>query len=267
VGDGGSEEPQVENLVKNPSFEDGSASWTFISVETSTVTNYAGTSSLRLNALGDKAEQPIAVVPGVKYNFSFWVYSAGMTGPKLVADTFDEYDDTCQFLITTANNEWKQYSGAFTATDTSVTLRFFTSQIFAGTIYVDDVVLSAEPGYDTWGVTNGVTGTPTDDDDNDGQSNLLEYALNGLPRDGQPAAAPVLKMANGEPVYCHLRRNDDPNLIYEVVICTNLMAGGWTTNGVFTTGPADSGNEFDEVTNSISSASQKVFVRLNVIQP
>ncbi len=112
-----------------------------------------------------------------------------------------------------------------------------------------------------------MTGTPTDDDDNDGQSNLLEYALNGLPRDGQPAEAPVLKMANGEPAYCHLRRNDDPNLIYEVVICTNLVGGGWSTNGVFTSGPADSGQVFDEVTNSISSASQNMYVRLNVILP
>jgi len=170
-----------------------------------------------------------------------------------------------------ANTGWTQYSGSFTATNTSITLRIFTEAAFSGIIYYDNISLRAQGGgssYDFWASANGVTGTITDDDDGDGRDNLYEYALNGNPTNGLDAGtAPALVKAGDSFEYTHLQRNDDPNLYYTVQTCTNLVLGSWTDSGSAPLGTNITGGVYDEVTNSIPTTTPQSYIRLKITNP
>ncbi len=260
--------PPPENLVLNPSFEVPNSGWTFIATETTTAANYTGSSALRLNALSDQARQTIPITPGTTYNFSFRVNTEGLTAQKFVADTQDVYDGTCQFVISAAESGWQLYGGSFEATTPTVTLRFFTSGVFTGIVYVDDVSLTAEyvpTPYDIWASINSVTGTQTDDDDHDGRANLLEYALNGNPTIALDLGVdPILENSGGQLRYIHMQRNDDPDLAYSVQTCTNLAYGAWTDSGYAAIGTNITSGAYDEVTISIPTVLDQAFIRLKV---
>jgi len=76
----------------------------------------------------------------VKVNVS--ARTAGM----VVFDTSDKYDAAGQgqFTFSATNGGWKTYSGSFTATNSSVTLRMFSDGTFAGTAYFDQVELKVK---------------------------------------------------------------------------------------------------------------------------
>lgn len=138
------------NLVLNPSFEIGGtapASWKRGgSAIRSATTAQSGTNSLRIAAAGANAAttQTIALKAGTTYDISVWINASGMTSGKAIFDTSDKYDGAGQgqFVISAANAGWTKYSGRFTATNTSVTLRLFTDSAFKGTIYFDNVILA-----------------------------------------------------------------------------------------------------------------------------
>ncbi|MCU0857577.1 MAG: leucine-rich repeat protein, partial [Pontiellaceae bacterium] len=138
------------NLVLNPSFEAGGtapASWTRGgSAVGSGASAQNGTNSLRIATSGvnGPTTQTIAIQSGKTYDISVWINAAGLTAGPAIFDTGDKYDGAGQgqFLITAANGGWTKYSGRFTATNTSVTLRMFTESGFRGTVYFDNVVLA-----------------------------------------------------------------------------------------------------------------------------
>jgi len=149
----------VSNLVPNGSFENGSTSWTLGNgADISSADSQDGGSSLRVYQTSSATWQNVTVVNGVTYNLSVWINAAGLTAEKVVFDTQDEYDDTCQFVVTSGTG-WTRYTGSFTATDTSVKLRVFaTSASFAGTVYVDNIVI--EPASSAITVAPVFTSTP-----------------------------------------------------------------------------------------------------------
>ncbi len=216
-----------------------------------------------VDSKGTFADTNARLKDGYNYGFNATAEGAGYTSlPQLGAYTVSGSPTAI------ADNDEYSVSGIIT-TDSSGTLIYkqisnIDKSVLNGFV-LSTVEVAPLEGYDAWAATNGV-GAAADDDDNDGQSNLFDYALNGNPGTGVPAVQPVLRVVDGEPLYCHLRRNDDA-LMYEVMFRTNLVAGGWTTNGVVTIGPVDSGQEFDEVTNTVSTMSEQVFIRLNIIQP
>ena len=75
---------------------------------------------------GLSARQTVTVQNGVTYTLSVWIATVGVSGATAVFDTNDRYDSTCQFLVG-GTTGWTKYSGSFTATNTSVTLRMFAS--------------------------------------------------------------------------------------------------------------------------------------------
>jgi hypothetical protein len=138
------------NLVLNSSFEAGGAapaSWTRGgSAAGSSAAAQSGTNSLRIATAGANAPttQTIAIQAGTTYDISVWINAAGLTAGPVIFDTGDKYDGAGQgqFVISSANSGWTKYSGKFTATNTSVTLRMFTESGFSGTVCFDNVVLT-----------------------------------------------------------------------------------------------------------------------------
>ena len=145
--------PPLGNLVLNPSFETGGTaptSWARGgSAVGSTASAQDGACALRIATAGknDPTTQTIPIQNGKTYDISVWINASGMTSGIAVFDTADKYDGPGQgqFALNTANAGWTQYSGSFTATTSSVTLRMFTESAFAGTVYFDNIVLAEAP--------------------------------------------------------------------------------------------------------------------------
>jgi len=138
------------NLVLNPSFEAGGASpsnWVRASTATgSGVSVQSGTNAMRFTNTTSSlpTTQTITTQVGTNYILSVWINGSGITNGNIIFDTGDQYDNPGQgqFVVST-NSGWTQYSGRFTATNTSVTLRMFATTNFGGTAYFDTIVLSA----------------------------------------------------------------------------------------------------------------------------
>jgi len=141
--------PTPANLIQNGSFELGGAaptSWTLGGTAVgSTSSAQDGSVSMRITppTSGASARQTITLQNGVTYTVSVWISTVGVSGATAVFDTNDKYDSTCQFTVG-GTTGWTKYTGSFTATNTSVTLRMFASNTnFAGTAYFDNVVLAS----------------------------------------------------------------------------------------------------------------------------
>jgi hypothetical protein len=123
-------------------------------------------------------------------------------------------------------------------------------------ITVDDVV-----GYEVWAAANGV-GDRVDDPEGDGQNNLLEYALNGDPSEGEDINPSLIK-AGDAVEYIHKQRNDDPSLVYFVQVSSNLMENFWEP-AALPVGTNITGGLYDDVTNRIPTVDSSSYIRLKI---
>lgn len=128
--------------------------------------------------------------------------------------------------------------------------------------------------YAAWSDAFGVVGTATDDDDNDGINNLLEYALNGNPTNGVnnikvPKLGSILESAGTNWIqYIHVERTtSDHGLSYSIIKTSDLISPNTWTDVVdaVTLGVGPSIDEFRAVTNKVPmhNTSQEFF-RLKV---
>lgn len=265
------------NIVQNGSFESGITSWTPQSGSTAAATTARaqdGSSSLVINQISNPIKQVVTLEVGVDYDISVWIDASDLTGGNIVFDTI-KYDSAGQgqHVISSANGGWTQYSGSFTATNTSLTLRMFAvNASFSGAVYFDNIIIEESPEeqpptiipdeYANWATANSVTGSRTDDLDGDGRNNLLEYALGGDPHNDVAGETDVLFTPGGNGFsYTHKQRNDATNLLYTLQMRTNLTEGTWDT--LPTTPSTNSpGGTFDNITHSVSSTNAQSYVRL-----
>ncbi len=132
-------------LVQNGSFEVNTDSWMLRRSPSRSTTTAAegGVASLRIETASSSATQVVAIVSGKTYDLSVYVYVASHTSGKVGFDTRDQYDAAGQgqFVFNKTNGGWKKYTGSFTATNNSVTLRTFSDPAFDGTAYFDRIEL------------------------------------------------------------------------------------------------------------------------------
>ena len=122
-------------------------------------------------------------------------------------------------------------------------------------------------GYGAWAATNGV-GAMDADDDHDGRNNLYEYALAGDPTDDKNSGvAPVLVRAGTGLEYVHLRRKDDPDLIYTVETRTNLVSGVWTVAGFSVLRTNSYNVDYDQISHGFSPTNPHSYFRLKITPP
>ncbi|MDF7807413.1 hypothetical protein P4E94_08185 [Pontiellaceae bacterium B12219] len=123
--------------------------------------------------------------------------------------------------------------------------------------------------YDRWLAEFELSGSSAAllaDPDADGLDNLTEYALGGNPTHSNDAAI-LPYFAVDEYEYVYRRRSDAAvrGLNYYLETSTNLVAGGWTTNGTVTVGISESADGFGHVTNYVFAADlPALFVSLRI---
>jgi len=119
-----------------------------------------------------------------------------------------------------------------------------------------EIMVDAAPltGYDAWAADNSV--------DSSDPINLLEYALDGDTTEFGDAE-PVLSKNEGVLEYTFKQRNDDPDLSYEVQVCTDLAAGGWTNAGVTGNNLGAEGS-YNNMKYTIGTEASQSYVRLKV---
>ncbi|MDF7824895.1 hypothetical protein P4B35_12805 [Pontiellaceae bacterium B12227] len=134
-----------------------------------------------------------------------------------------------------------------------------------------EVIYTAPPleGYSAWISGVGLSGSPDADPDydydDDGWDNLMEYALDGNPKDGVLGDnVPTTEVAGGTMQYIHNMRADDPSLTYYLELTDNLVIGTWTNMGYTVTGTNVTGGSYDQVTNSVPTTDPQTFIRLTV---
>jgi regulation of enolase protein 1 (concanavalin A-like superfamily) len=138
-------------------------------------------------------------------------------------------------------------------------------------------VSAAMNAYEAWTAAYNLEGSNAwswIDLEPDGMNNLLEYALGGNPTNAD--AATVLPSGEMVPILgtnwlelVYLRRHDYAarGLTYTVKAATSLTPGQWSTNGVAPGGSEPFDEEFDTVTDRISTENEPAgFLRLEVRQ-
>jgi hypothetical protein len=225
----------AQNRVVNGSFESGADGWVLgSSAAVTTLEKKDGLSSLALSNDGSSTRQNISVDAGTAYHLSVWINAEDFIEGAMVFDTQGKYDDTCQFVISDAAdaNGWTQFSGEFTAIDSSFKLRMFSEgSNTSGIVYFDDVIITPETDgastYSSWASEFSV-GAAEADDDLDGLKNLLEYALGGNPTNAIAGEADPMftRVASGFD-YTYKQRKADTSLVYRVEGCTNLLQQTW----------------------------------------
>lgn len=124
--------------------------------------------------------------------------------------------------------------------------------------------------YADWASDYGLVQDRYGDDDNDGISNIREYATNGDPTNGTPDGLLCEFYLEGtNMVYVHPLRVDDEYLSYYLEFTDNLVTGEWVSAGSYTvTGTNDMAVvpffPFNYVTNEVQTTEQNQFFRMGV---
>ena len=119
------------------------------------------------------------------------------------------------------------YSGTLTGTFTPVPALPAGASLDYSTPGEINLTLAAAGGYDAWASSNNVTEGQTGDDDKDGISNLVEYALGLNPQVENPA--PGTFVGNLLAFTKGAEAKTAGDLTYTIETSTTLAAGSWTS--------------------------------------
>ncbi len=128
--------------------------------------------------------------------------------------------------------------------------------------------VKAIDGYYAWASSYKLAGGPSDDDDEDGLSNIHEYGVGGDPTDAlNLGTSPEFSAVNsgGGSVFNYVypqRAGSGSELSYTLELNTNLVSGVWTNAGYAVMGTNVTGGSLDFVTNVIDAVEAQKFVRL-----
>ncbi len=123
-----------------------------------------------------------------------------------------------------------------------------------------------DPEYVTWLSNNGLTaGSENLDADEDGVANLIEYALGLDPNtdEGNDGITGATVSTNSLTLTHAVRSGLDHGLVYTVETTDDLKFGSWANTGV-TVSNIDTSGVLDQLTHTVTSTNDAVFLRLKV---
>jgi hypothetical protein len=133
------------------------------------------------------------------------------------------------------------YARGYNTTNITYSTESGTSNTYTRFVSVD--VSSIQTPYEAWATANNVTGSATDDDDLDGVSNLMEFALGGDPADADDVGvlSTVTTMQKDDEAFdrimlIHPRAKGAHGLNYSTEHATDMVFGSWSTEDVIEEG-------------------------------
>jgi hypothetical protein len=126
------------------------------------------------------------------------------------------------------------------------------------------VVASSDP-YVQWAAALNLAGSKTDDDDDDGLANLIEYALGGNPVDSADRGhVPTLAVDQDGFSYTHAKLSgSDPGVGYILQVSEDLAESGWVTADSVITDVDPLDEDFDLITHRVTTPLKpRQFIRL-----
>ena len=170
-----------------------------------------------------------------------------------------------------SDGDYTLYASGYNTTNITYSSEAGTNNIYTRFVSVD--VSSIQTPYEAWATANGVTGSATDDDDSDGISNYMEFALGGDPADGSDVGTLsklVTMQKDGEDfdriMLIHPRAKGTHGLNYSTEHTTDIVFGTWSADDVVEEG-VDTSGAMDMVTNSVPATNSAGFLRLQVELP
>jgi glucose/arabinose dehydrogenase len=130
--------------------------------------------------------------------------------------------------------------------------------------------LAAAGGYESWASAtmpglSPLLSAPTADPDGDGQSNLLEFALNTNPLAANPSAVTIVNAADGSLQLSYPRRTSFSGLRYTLLKSNDLLTWSPIGNSVLAESVQGvAGQSVEIVTDKIANDAQAAFFRLEV---
>lgn len=161
----------------------------------------------------------------------------------------------------------------YTFTD-AVTVRFVChASEDNDNVYIDNIRLTAMApgsGWNQFILDYGLSGNPEADADNDGQSDLFEYALNGHPTSATNAGSPsYVELSDGMVKFFYLKRTDgNSGVTYQPTWTTNLVSSPWTNSWDATFIHYSPNVGFNQVEQQLDIKNKNaLFLRLQIKQP
>ncbi|VGO13288.1 Amylopullulanase [Pontiella desulfatans] len=131
-----------------------------------------------------------------------------------------------------------------------------------GTLTIDIVEILS--GYNAFADQYGLNEGPEGDDDDDGVSNLGEYAINGNPTNAADRGQTSLSQDGTTFTYVYASNSVDSALVYRLIDTTSLTVGPFGTNNNTVTGTGPVVDDYAPVTNTYSIVDDTLFINLEV---
>ncbi len=170
-----------------------------------------------------------------------------------------------------SDGDYTLYGIGYNSSNTTYSTEAYTNGFYTRFISVDRS--SIQTPYQVWVSANGVTGSATDDDDQDGVLNYMEFALGGNPADPADVGvqSSVTTMQKDDEAFnrimlVHPRAKGTHGLNYRTEHATDILFGSWSAEGVIEEG-VDTSGAIDMVTNSVPATNNAGFLRLQVELP
>ncbi len=126
---------------------------------------------------------------------------------------------------------------------------------------------SSMDDYLTWAEKWGI-GAANLDDDNDGDTNLREFALSGNPIDSRVRAiAPEIFLENGKMKFRHLKRKNSANLSYRIKASESLSDESWTDTTLNVLDISSFNVDYDIITKEVPMDLGELYLQLAIPSP
>lgn len=118
-------------------------------------------------------------------------------------------------------------------------------------------------GYELWASTNSITGTPSEDDDGDGLSNLAEFVMGRNPNSDADSRKLMMHQVGGNmSLVVPVRKSLPADVSYRFQTNSDLVFGEWQDVQYTNMGTNSTDVVIHTITNQVPTDETKQFIRM-----